>query len=106
MALLGLSCCMGFTPVVASRDLWLTYEDFSLRWLLLWGTGSEACKVSSCRLQSTGSVVVVHGLSGIFLDQGLNPCLLHWQADSLPLEPAGNQMPTFKYIPNKFLFFS
>ena len=22
---------------------------------------------------------------GIFLDQGLNPCLLHWQADSLPL---------------------
>ena len=74
MAFLRLSCCTGFTPVVASRDLWLTYEDFSLRWLLLW---------------STGSVVVVHGLSGIFLDQGLNPCLLHWQADSLPLEPAG-----------------
>ena len=22
---------------------------------------------------------------GIFLDQGSNPCLLHWQADSLPL---------------------
>ena len=22
---------------------------------------------------------------GILLDQGLNPCLLHWQADSLPL---------------------
>ena len=22
---------------------------------------------------------------GIFLDQGLNPCLLHWQVDSLPL---------------------
>ena len=32
------------------------------------------------------SVVVVHRLScpvayGIFLDQGLNPCSLHWQAD-------------------------
>ena len=62
---------------------------FSLMWLLLWSTGSGVCKASSCRLQSTGSVVVVHGLSGIFLDQGLNPCLLHWQADSLPLEPAG-----------------
>ena len=22
---------------------------------------------------------------GIFPDQGLNPCLLHWQANSLPL---------------------
>ena len=32
---------------------------------------------------------MVHRLScstrGIFLDQGLNLCLLHWQADSLPL---------------------
>ena len=25
----------------------------------------------------------------IFSDQGLNPCLLHWWADSLPLEPPG-----------------
>jgi len=38
-------------------------------------------------LSSTGSVVVAHGLSysaacGIFLDQGSNPCPLHWQADS------------------------
>ena len=34
-----------------------------------------------------GSVVVVHGLScpvacGILVDQGLNPCRLHWQVDS------------------------
>ena len=32
---------------------------------------------------------MIHGLScsiacGIFTDQGSNPCLLHWQADSLP----------------------
>ena len=38
-------------------------------------------------LLSTGSVVVAHGPScpvayGIFPDQGSNPCLLHWQADS------------------------
>ena len=39
------------------------------------------------RLQGTGSVAVVHGLScfkacGIFPDQGSNLHLLHWQADS------------------------
>ena len=44
---------------------------------------------------STGSVVVVHGLSclmacGIFPDQGLNLCLLHWQEDSLPLTHQGS----------------
>ena len=47
------------------------------------------------RLWSTGSIAVAHGLSystacGIFLDQSLNPCLLHWQVDSLPLSPKGN----------------
>ena len=36
-------------------------------------------------------VVVVHRLScpvacGIFLDQGLSPCPLHWQVDSKPLD--------------------
>ena len=36
-----------------------------------------------------------HGLSystacGIFPDQGPNLCLLHWQADSLPLSHLGN----------------
>jgi len=44
--------------------------------------------------QSTGSIVVAHRLgcskaSGIFPDQGLNLCLLHWQADSLPLSHWG-----------------
>ena len=39
---------------------------------------------------SAGLIVVAHGLScseacGIFLDQGSNPCLLHWQVDSLQL---------------------
>ena len=40
---------------------------------------------------STGSIVVVHELScstarGIFPTQESNLCLLHWQADSLPLK--------------------
>ena len=29
-------------------------------------------------------------LQGIFPTQGLNPCLLHWQADSLPLRRLGS----------------
>ena len=29
-------------------------------------------------------------LQGIFLSQELNPCLLHWQADSLPLSHMGS----------------
>ena len=38
---------------------------------------------------------MVHGLScceecGIFLDQGSNPCPLHWQADSVPLSHQGS----------------
>ena len=40
-------------------------------------------------------MVMGHRLSsfmacGIFLDQGLNPCLLNWQADSLPLSYQGS----------------
>ena len=31
-------------------------------------------------------------LQGIFLTQGLNLHLLHWQVDSLPLTPSGNPM--------------
>ena len=38
---------------------------------------------------------MVHGLScsvacGIFLDQGSNPCPLHWQTDSQPLRHQGS----------------
>ena len=42
--------------------------------------------VVACGLQSAGSVVVAQRLScsatcGIFLDEGSNPCPLHWQAN-------------------------
>ena len=55
-----------------------------------------------CRLSSYGSQALEHRLNivpqvlscytvcGIFLDQGLNPCLLHWQADPLPLSHQGS----------------
>ena len=53
--------------------------------LLLQSTGSRRA----------GSVVVAHGPScsaacGIFPNQGSNPCLLHWQANSQPLRHQGS----------------
>ena len=52
---------------------------------------------SSCGswAESTGSVVVVHGLScsaacGIFPDQGSDLFLLHWQVDSSPQSQQGS----------------
>ena len=57
-------------------------------------------------LRSTGSkvrtsIVAVHRLGcfaacGVFSDQGSNPCLPHWQADSLPLSHQGS--PTQKLV--------
>ena len=48
-------------------------------------------------LQSTGSVDVARGHScsmvcGVFLHQGLNPSLLHWQVDYLPLSHQGSPL--------------
>ena len=53
--------------------------------LLLQSTGSR----------HAGSVIVAHGPSrsaacGILPDEGLNPCPLHWQADSQPLRHQGS----------------
>ena len=59
-----------------------------------WALGTWASVPAACRLrivahglQSSSLVVVAHRLSGceacgIFPDQGLNLCLLHWQVDS------------------------
>ena len=81
----------GLSLAVESRGYSsLRCAGFSLQWLLLlWSTGSRRAGFSNCGswasvvvvrgLWSTGSVVVVHGLScsaacGIFQDQGSNPC--------------------------------
>ena len=91
--MLGLRCCAGFSAVAASRGhslaavLRLLPEGALARQDGPQGAGPRRC---GSGLRSTGSVLGVQGLSsftalGIFLDQGLNSCLLHWQADSLPL---------------------
>ena len=65
--------------------------------LLLRSTGSRRA----------GSVVVAHGPScsaacGIFPPQGLNPCPLHWQADSQPLRHQGS--PPFSLFLTNFCY--
>ena len=74
----------------------------SLSWpLLLRGTGSRRA----------GSVIVAHGPSrsaacGIFPDQGSNPCLLHWQADSQPLHHQGSPVHFYKedFVEDRYCF--
>ena len=60
--------------------------------LVVGGGGGELQNMSS---KCAGLVVVVQGLScseacGIFPDQGLNLCLLHWQGGPLPLSQQGS----------------
>ena len=57
--------------------------------------GARAPAVAAPGLLSTGSVVGMHGFScssacGIFLDQGLNQCLLTGKVDSSPLDHQGS----------------
>ena len=76
------------TVFICSVPLWGSGPRvLGLQWLQL-----VSSVVAAPRLQSTGSIVVAHGLScsagcGILPNQGLNPCLLHRQVDSLLLSP-------------------
>ena len=97
-AVLGLCCWMGFPLVVVRAGHSSCGVSFSLQWLLLlWSMGFStwAAEVEVHGLWGAGSVVVAHRLScsmacRIFLDWGLNLCLLHWQVKSLPMSHQGS----------------
>ena len=95
LAVLALRCCAGFSLVAERRGCSLAVEqELLVAVASLVAYGLRSC---SSRALSTSSAVVVHGLScsaacGIFLDQGSNLCLLHWQVDSLPLSHQGSLM--------------
>ena len=103
----------GLSLVAVSRGSLLRRAGFSLQWLLLLrSTGSRRAGFSSCG--AWASVVVAHGLScsvtcGVFLDQGSNPCPLHWQVDSQPLCHQGSptalvlkKLNRYKYVEHAF----
>ena len=94
MAVLALCWCGAFSLVVMSRGFSLV----AVCEILFSVTPFEQSTSSRCvgsvveapGIQRTGPVVVVHGLScsvawGTLLDQGLEPCLLHWHMGSLPV---------------------
>ena len=97
---LGLRCC------------WQAFSSCSERGLLCRSARASHCGASVVehrlqvrglqQLQHAGSVVVAHGLSysvacQIFSDQGQNPCLLNWQADSYPMHHQGSRFPLVSY---------
>ena len=95
--------CFGFL-IILFIYFWLCWVKPSTLLLGLFpscGTrGLLSCSVrpshrSDLSLESTGLVIGAHSLScsetcEIFPDQGLNPCLLHWQADSSLLSHQGS----------------
>ena len=77
---------MGFALVVERRG----YSLVAVLRLLI-----EVASLVAVHGHMWASVVVAHRLScplacGIFPDQGLNMCPLHWQADSYPLYHQGS----------------
>ena len=73
----------GLSPVVVSRG----YSTAVAHGLLI----VVASLLADHGLWSVGSVAVVHGFScplacGIFLDQGLNPCIVHHVSPALSCE--------------------
>ena len=99
MVVLSCHCCMGFFSGHGQQGL---LSHCSVQAPLC--SGASCCRAQapgragfrscSSRLQSTGSVVVVHRLScsapcGIFPDQGWSSCLLRWQEDASPLSHWG-----------------
>ena len=116
MSVLGLHCGTGVSLVVLSRGsaLAAVHRLLTVAASLVLEHGFRSCGnvgsfVVISRLQSTDSVVGTHGLSystacRIFLDQGLNPCLLQWQEDSLLPSPQGSPQ-SFSFQGTFVLFF-
>ena len=52
-------------------------------------------RLQTRRLSNCGSRAQLLWACGIFPDQGLNPCPLHWQADSQPLRHQGSPKSLF-----------
>ena len=113
LGVLGLCCYVGFSLVAVSGTALRcgVWPSHCFGFCCCGTRGSRCADFTSCgaraqewccmgsgvaapQLQSTASVVMAHGLSHsvvcrICPDQGWNLCLLHYQADSLPLGHQG-----------------
>ena len=96
LAALGLRCCMQAFSSCGERGLLFVVVHG-----LLIAVASLCCGARA--LGAWASVVVACGLScstacGIFQDQGLNLCPLHWQMDSSPLHHQGSPIFFFFFF--------
>ena len=105
MSALGLHCCTQVFSSCGKQELFFI-AGVSLmvqhRLKGRWGSVVAACGRGSCgswalehRLHSCGSWAHCSVANGIFLDQGWNPCPLHWQAKSQPLDDHGSPVHAF-----------
>ena len=102
LAVLHFCCCAGFSLVAVGRGYSLVavcrllvvvtsfveYGLYSVWASVVGGMWTQELQFLGSR--ATGSAVVARELSrsvacGLFLEQGSNPCPLHWQVDSHPL---------------------
>ena len=100
LAMLSLCCCAELSSSCGERGLLPSCGvqvphsgAFSCRARALGHMGCSSCSswalehgLNSCGAQAYSCSTAY----GIFLDQGLNLCLLHWQADSLPINHHGS----------------
>ena len=103
------SCCVSFSldavmiggcsPVAVCGLLIMVASLVAVQGLQAQQCGSQALehRRSNCGARA----LLLHGI-GDLLDQGLNPCLLPWRADCLPLSHQGN--PWFFFFKVFFLF--
>ena len=97
--LLWLGWVCGLHGLFSNCGAWASSQRFSYceAQACLGRAGFSSC---CCGLSSCSSWTLEHNLNsygkraqltrGIFPDQGLNPCLPRWQADSLPLSHQGS----------------
>ena len=112
LAILGLRCCAGFSLVamsvgcslmlvcglVSEHRLWSAWVSVVVvRGLSSCGAWALQRRLRSCgawalqrRLKSCSTqALLLHGIWGLS-ERGSNPCLLNWQADSIPLGHQGS----------------
>ena len=114
MTVLGLHCCVKFFSSCGKWGLLSscseqTFHGSGFSYCGAWalghagfvrcGTWAQYPWLLNSRAQALDEM---HGVScsmacGIFLDQGSNPCLLHWQTNSLPLSHQETPEITFLY---------
>ena len=92
LAVLGLHCCVRVLSICG-------------QWGLLSGWGAGAADGGGFlalkrRLSSCGHRLSCSEARGIFLNQGLNLCLLDWQVDSYPLDHRGSPLDLISFQEN------